>query len=49
MKSLENLVGTLIGAWWRVDGQVRIFPTALCKGIEKLHGDGSYVLLEGQR
>ena len=33
----------------RVDGQMRIFPTALCKGIEKLHGDGSYVLLEGQR
>ena len=32
-----------------VDGQMRIFPAALCRGIEKLHGDGSYVLIGGQR
>ena len=45
VKRVENLAGSLSGMWQCVDGQMRIFPTALCRGIEKLHGDGSYVLI----
>jgi len=33
----------------RMDGQIRIYLMALFRGIEKLHDDGSYVLIEGQR
>ena len=46
---VDDFAETLIDAWRHVDGQMVKFPAALCKGIEKLHGDGSYVLLEGQR
>ena len=31
-----------------VDGQMKICLVALCRGIEKLHGDGSYVLIGGR-
>ena len=33
----------------RVDGQMSMFLAAMCKAIENLHGDISYVLIGGQR
>ena len=32
-----------------INGQRWIFPTAICRAIENVHGDISYVLIEGQR
>ena len=32
-----------------VDGQMWMFLVAMCRAIEKLHGDMSYVLIGGQR
>ena len=49
VKRVENLAVTLTGTRWHVDGQMRIYPAALYRGIEELHGDGSYVLIGGQR
>ena len=49
MRRVDDFAGTLIGAWRHVDGQMRKFPAALCRGIEKLHNDMSYVLIGGQR
>ena len=49
VKRVEDFAKTLTGAWWRVDIQMRMFSAALCRGIEKLHGDMSYVLIGGQR
>ena len=37
------------GAWQRVDCQMRKFLAVLCRGIEKVHSDMSYVLIRGQR
>ena len=33
----------------RVVGQMWMFLAMMCRAIEKLHGDMSYVLIEGQR
>ena len=33
----------------RVDGQRWIFPAAMCRAMENLHSDMSYVLIGGQR
>ena len=49
MKLVENLAETLTGAWWRMGGQMRMFPVELCREIEKLHDDMSYVLIGGQK
>ena len=35
----------LTGAWWRVDGQMMMIPAALCRSVEKLPSDMSYVLI----
>ena len=37
---------SLTGAWQRVDGQMRMILVALCRSLENLHGDMSYVLIE---
>ena len=34
---------------WRVDGQMWMFLAAVCRSIEYLHADRSYVLIGGQR
>ena len=36
---------SLTGAWQRVDGQMMMIPVALCRSIEDLPGDMSYVLI----
>ena len=36
---------SLTGAWRRVDGQMMLIPAALCKSVEDLPGDMSYVLI----
>ena len=36
---------SLTGAWWRVDGQMMMIPAALCRSVEKLPSDMSYVLI----
>ena len=38
---------SLVGAWQRVDGQMRMIPAAMCRSLENLHGDISYVLIGG--
>ena len=40
-KGAESLTGT----WQRVDGQVMMILVALCRSIENLLGDMSYVLI----
>ena len=40
-KATEYLTDT----WRRMDGQMMIIPAALCRSIEKLPGDMSYVLI----
>ena len=40
-------VESLTSIWQRVDGQMMMIPTALCRSVENLHGDMSYVLIEG--
>ena len=32
-----------------VDGQMRMFLATMCRAIENLHNDISYVLIEGQK
>ena len=36
---------SLIGAWQRVDGQMMMILAALCRSVEKLPDDMSYVLI----
>ena len=36
---------SLTDMWWRVDGQMMMIPTVLCRSIENLHGDISFVLI----
>ena len=38
---------SLTKAWQRVDGQMRMIPATLCRSLEILHGDMSYVLIGG--
>ena len=40
-------VESLIDAWQCMDDQMRMIPTALCRSLENLHGDMSYVLIGG--
>ena len=35
----------LTGAWKRVNGQLVVIPTALCRSVEDLPDDRSYVLI----
>ena len=36
---------SLTGAWQRVDGQMMMILAALCRSVEDLPGDRSYVLI----
>ena len=47
MKARGKAAESLIGAWWRVEGQMMMIPAALCRSVENLHGDISYVLIRG--
>ena len=38
---------SLTDVWQRVDGQIRMIPTAVCRALENLHGDMSYILIGG--
>ena len=38
---------SLIGVWRRVEGQMMMIPEALCRSVENLHVDISYVLIGG--
>ena len=49
VKRVELFTETLTGMWRHVDGQMWMFLVAMCKAIENLHGDISYVLIGGQR
>ena len=42
-----NSAESLTGAWQRVDGQMNWIPAALCRSLESLHGDMSYVVIGG--
>ena len=42
-KAAESLTGT----WQRLDDQMRMIPTDLCRSLENLHDDMSYVLIGG--
>ena len=37
---------SLTGAWQRVGGQMMMIPAALCRSVENLPSDMSYVLIE---
>ena len=41
----EKAAESLTGMWWRVDGQMMMIPAALCRSVEKLPDDMSYVLI----
>ena len=49
VKRVELFAETLTDAWRRVDGQMSMFLAAMCRTIENLHDDISYVLIGGQR
>ena len=38
---------SLTGVWQRVDGQIRMILTAVCRSLENLRGDMSYILIGG--
>ena len=42
-----NSAESLTGAWERVAGQMNWIPAALCRSLENLHGDMSYVVIGG--
>ena len=42
-----NSTESLTGAWQRVEGQMNWIPAALCRSLENLHGDMSYVVIGG--
>ena len=46
---MDDFAETLTNAWRQMDGQMKKFPAALCREIEKLHSAMSYVLIGGQR
>ena len=49
MKRVELFAETLTDAWRRVDSKMSMFLAAVCRAIENLHGDISFVLIGGQR
>ena len=38
---------SLTDAWQHVRGQMMMIPTAICRSVENLHVDISYVLIRG--
>ena len=46
-KARGNSTESLTVAWQRVDDQISLIPTALCRSLENLHGDMSYVVIGG--
>ena len=42
-----NSAESLTSAWKRVAGQMNWIPAALCRSLENLHGDMSYVVIGG--
>ena len=42
-----NSAEFLTGAWECVAGQMNWIPAALCRSLENLHGDMSYVVIGG--
>ena len=42
-----NSAESLTGAWQRVAGQMNWIPADLCRSLENLHGDMSYVVIGG--
>ena len=49
VRRVEFFAETLTGAWQCVDGQIWMFLAEMCRAIENLHGDMSYVLIGGHR
>ena len=49
VRRMELFAKTLTSAWQCMNGQMWMFLVAMCKAIENLHGDISYVLIGGQR
>ena len=49
MRCMEFCAEILTEAWWCVDGQMWMFLAEMCKAIENLHSDMSYVLIGGHR
>ena len=49
VRRMELFVETLTGVWRCMNGQMWMFLVAMCRAIENLHGDISYVLIGGQR
>ena len=47
LKVRGNSAESLTGAWQRVAGQMNLIPAALCRSLENLHGDMSYVVIGG--
>ena len=42
-----NSAESLTGAWQRVAGQMNWIPADLCRSLENLHSDMSYVVIGG--
>ena len=47
MKAHGKAAKSLIGTWWRVEGQMMMIPAALCRSVENLHSDIYYFLIGG--
>ena len=47
LKARGNSAESLTGAWQRVAGQMNWIPADLCRSLENLHGDMSYVVIGG--
>ena len=47
MKAHGKAAESLIGVWWRVEGQMMMIPASLCRSVENLHIDIFYVLIGG--
>ena len=47
LKARGNSAKSLTGTWKRVAGQMNWIPAALCRSLENLHDDMSYVVIGG--
>ena len=47
MKAHGKAAESLIGVWRHMEGQMMMISAALCRSVENLHGDISYVLIRG--
>ena len=45
LKARGKATESLTDVWQRVEGQMMMIPTVLCRSIENLHGDISFVLI----